>query len=206
VPARNRRRKATRYEPKNLCWTSRIHFSGVRFLTGCSSSSSSTPKVAITATSGGGQTAQVGAPFTNPLVATVNSNGSPASGVSVTFTAPARARAAFSRRAEPPRKPILPTPAVWRPRRHSPQIRPPAATPLPPRRREWAGLRRRFYLDQQPRRCRCHPGDERHTAKHGGQHALYKSTGGDGGRQLQQPRAGSRRADYLHGGSQPDGS
>ena len=58
------------------------------FLTGCSSSSSSTPKVAITATSGGGQTAQVGAPFTNPLVATVNSNGSPASGVSVTFTAP----------------------------------------------------------------------------------------------------------------------
>jgi len=55
VPARNRRRKATRYEPKNLCWTSRIHFSGVRFLTGCSSSSSSTPKVAITATSGGGK-------------------------------------------------------------------------------------------------------------------------------------------------------
>jgi len=58
------------------------------FLTGCSSSSSSTPKVAITATSGGGQTAQVEAPFTSPLVATVNSNGSPASGVSVTFTAP----------------------------------------------------------------------------------------------------------------------
>ncbi len=58
------------------------------FLTGCSSSSSSTPKVAITATNGGGQTAQVEAPFTSPLVATVNSNGSPASGVSVTFTAP----------------------------------------------------------------------------------------------------------------------
>jgi hypothetical protein len=57
------------------------------FLAGCGGSSKHT--VAIAATSGGGQSAQTGAAFANPLVATVTSNGSPASGVSVTFTAPA---------------------------------------------------------------------------------------------------------------------
>ena len=71
---------------------STLIFSTVTFLTSCSSSSSSTPPahvVAITATSGGGQSAMVGAAFTNPLAATVTLNGSPASGVNVTFTAPA---------------------------------------------------------------------------------------------------------------------
>jgi len=60
------------------------------FLTGCSSSSSSTPPppptIAITATSGSGQKANVGDAFTNMLVATVTSNGTAASGVTVTFT------------------------------------------------------------------------------------------------------------------------
>jgi hypothetical protein len=59
-------------------------------LTGCSSSSSSTtpppPTIAITATSGSGQKANVGEAFTNKLVATVTSNGTAASGVTVTFT------------------------------------------------------------------------------------------------------------------------
>jgi hypothetical protein len=59
------------------------------FLTGCSSSSSTTPPpptIAITATSGSGQTATVGEAFTNMLIATVTSNGTAASGVTVTFT------------------------------------------------------------------------------------------------------------------------
>src|SRR5208282_5419185 len=59
------------------------------FLTGCSSSSSTTPPpptIAITATSGSGQTATVGEAFTNMLVATVTSNGTAASGITVTFT------------------------------------------------------------------------------------------------------------------------
>ena len=60
------------------------------FLTGCSSSNSSTPPpppiLAITATSGSGQKANVGDAFTNMLVATVTSNGTAASGVTVTFT------------------------------------------------------------------------------------------------------------------------
>jgi len=59
------------------------------FLTGCSSSSSTTPPpptFAITATSGSGQTANVGDAFTSMLVATVTSNGTAASGVTVTFT------------------------------------------------------------------------------------------------------------------------
>jgi len=61
------------------------------FLTGCGSSSSSTPPpppptIAIRATSGSGQTATVGEAFTNKLVATVTSNGTAASGVTVTFT------------------------------------------------------------------------------------------------------------------------
>jgi hypothetical protein len=61
------------------------------FLTGCSSSSSSmTPPpprtIAITATSGSGQTTTVGNAFANMLVATVTSNGTAASGVTVTFT------------------------------------------------------------------------------------------------------------------------
>jgi hypothetical protein len=59
------------------------------FLTGCSSSSSTPPPpptIAISATSGSGQTANVGDAFTNMLVATVTSNGTAASGVTVTFT------------------------------------------------------------------------------------------------------------------------
>ena len=59
------------------------------FLTGCSSSSSTPPPpptIAIAATSGSGQTATVGEAFTNKLVATVTSNGTAASGVTVTFT------------------------------------------------------------------------------------------------------------------------
>jgi hypothetical protein len=62
------------------------------FLAGCGGSSSHTtttpPTVAITATSGTPQSAAVGAAFAAPLVATVTSGGTPASGVSVTFTAP----------------------------------------------------------------------------------------------------------------------
>jgi hypothetical protein len=61
------------------------------FLTGCSSSGSSNttpppPTIAITATSGSAQTTTVGDTFTNMLVATVTSNGTAASGVTVTFT------------------------------------------------------------------------------------------------------------------------
>jgi hypothetical protein len=59
------------------------------FLTGCGSSSSTPPPpptIAITAKSGSGQTATVGEAFTNGLVATVTSNGTAASGVTVTFT------------------------------------------------------------------------------------------------------------------------
>jgi hypothetical protein len=68
------------------------------FLIGCGGSSSktttttpppTTTTIAITATSGGGQSATVSTPFAKTLVATVTSNGSPASGVTVTFTAPA---------------------------------------------------------------------------------------------------------------------
>ena len=60
------------------------------FLAGCSSSSSGTtpspPTLAITATSGSAQKANVGDAFTNMLVATVTSNGTAAGGVTVTFT------------------------------------------------------------------------------------------------------------------------
>jgi hypothetical protein len=57
------------------------------FLTGCGSSSSTPPPtLAISATSGSGQTANVDDAFTNMLVATVTSNGTAASGVTVTFT------------------------------------------------------------------------------------------------------------------------
>ena len=59
------------------------------FLTGCGSSSSTPPpppSIAIMATSGSGQTANVGDAFTNMLVATVTSNGTAASGITVTFT------------------------------------------------------------------------------------------------------------------------
>jgi hypothetical protein len=66
-------------------------------LTGCSNSSSSTPPpnnnqtptVAITVSTGSGQSAPVGTAFANPLVANVTSNGTAASGVVVTFSAPA---------------------------------------------------------------------------------------------------------------------
>ena len=69
-------------------------FLSLAFLTGCGSSSSTPPPpppppvVSIAATSGSGQSATVGNPFTNPLVATVTTGGSPTSGVTVTFTAP----------------------------------------------------------------------------------------------------------------------
>lgn len=59
------------------------------FLTGCGGGSSTPPPppiLAITATSGSGQTATVGEAFSNKLVATVTSNGTAASGVTVTFT------------------------------------------------------------------------------------------------------------------------
>jgi hypothetical protein len=57
------------------------------FLTGCSSSSSA-PTVSITASSGSGQSQTVNEAFPNPLIANVTSNGSPASGVTVTFAVP----------------------------------------------------------------------------------------------------------------------
>jgi len=61
-------------------------------LTGCGSSHSKTitppPTIAIAAGSGAGQTATVGGPFANPLVAIVTSNGSPLSGATVTFSVP----------------------------------------------------------------------------------------------------------------------
>jgi hypothetical protein len=56
-------------------------------MTACSSSSSA-PTIAISATSGSGQTQTVNEAFSTALVATVTSNGSPASGVTVTFAAP----------------------------------------------------------------------------------------------------------------------
>lgn len=65
------------------------------FLAGCSSSNSNnnhlttSPIIAITMTSGSGQSATVSTAFASPLVATVTTNGSPTSGVTVTFTAPA---------------------------------------------------------------------------------------------------------------------
>src|ERR1035437_4574413 len=60
------------------------------FLTSCSSSSKATPPVVlIAATSGTPQSAKVGTAFAAPLVATVTTGGSPTSGVTVTFTAPA---------------------------------------------------------------------------------------------------------------------
>lgn len=60
---------------------------------GCSGSSNSTttpppPTISIAATAGTAQSAAIGQPFGTQLQATVTSNGSPASGVSVTFTAP----------------------------------------------------------------------------------------------------------------------
>ncbi len=46
------------------------------------------PTIAITTTSGSGQSAVINAAFAAPLVATVTSNGAPSSGVLVTFAAP----------------------------------------------------------------------------------------------------------------------
>jgi len=59
------------------------------FLTGCNNSSSASQGVSITATSGTPQNTTVGTAFLLRLAATVQSNGSPANGVAVTFTAPA---------------------------------------------------------------------------------------------------------------------
>jgi hypothetical protein len=70
-----------------------ISFS-ISFLSGCGGGSSNsnhlttTPVVAIAATSGSPQTAGITVAFSAPLAATVTTNGSPTSGVSVTFTAP----------------------------------------------------------------------------------------------------------------------
>jgi hypothetical protein len=61
-------------------------------LVACGGSSKTTPPppvVSIAASSGGGQSATVGTAFAAPLVATVTTGGSPTSGASVTFTAPA---------------------------------------------------------------------------------------------------------------------
>ncbi len=65
--------------------------SNLVFLTGCGSSTSTPPPPVetIAATSGTPQSAAVGAAFAAPLVATVTTGGSPTSGVTVTFTAPA---------------------------------------------------------------------------------------------------------------------
>jgi hypothetical protein len=69
-----------------------VVFLALSFLTGCGGSSSTkTPPnqvVAITATTGSGQTAAVGKAFASPLVATVTTNGTPSSGVTVTFAVP----------------------------------------------------------------------------------------------------------------------
>lgn len=65
-----------------------LFFLVLAFLTSCSSSSNATPPpptIAITATGGSGQTANVGEAFTNKLVATVTSNGTAAGGVAVLF-------------------------------------------------------------------------------------------------------------------------
>ena len=99
------------------------------FLTGCGSSSSSStppppPTIAITATSGSGQKANVGDAFTNMLVATVKSNGTAASGVTVTFT-PAPGPTGQSCTPPPP---LLPPPPMAPRRSHALQTRRPAPT------------------------------------------------------------------------------
>jgi hypothetical protein len=61
------------------------------FLSSCSNSSLTTSPpatIAITVKSGSPQNAAISTAFANPLVANVTSNGTPASGVTVTFSAP----------------------------------------------------------------------------------------------------------------------
>jgi hypothetical protein len=65
-----------------------IALSMVAALVACSSSSSSTKTIAITASGGTPQSATVGAAFTTALQATVTSSGSPVSGVTVSFSVP----------------------------------------------------------------------------------------------------------------------
>ena len=70
-----------------------LSLGAIASLIACSSSSTNpvtgnSPDISIAATGGNGQSATVGKAFANPLVATVTSNGSPASGASVSFTAP----------------------------------------------------------------------------------------------------------------------
>ncbi len=65
----------------------------VSVFVGCSGSNNGSttppqPTISIAATAGSSQSAAIGQPFATALQATVTSNGSPASGVSVTFTAP----------------------------------------------------------------------------------------------------------------------
>ena len=74
------------------CWSVlALSFAAFGFSTGCGSSSAPPPPPAevIAATSGGGQNTTVGTAFASSLVATVTKGGPPASGVGVTFTAPA---------------------------------------------------------------------------------------------------------------------
>jgi hypothetical protein len=72
-----------------------IGLATISALVACSSGSGSSsspppppPTIAISATGGSSQSAQVGSAFGTQLQATVTSNGSPASGVKVTFAAP----------------------------------------------------------------------------------------------------------------------
>ncbi len=65
-----------------------ILFLAISFLTGCSSSSTP-PTIAIAASAGTPQSAQINQPYATALQATVTANGNPVgAGVSVTFTAP----------------------------------------------------------------------------------------------------------------------
>jgi hypothetical protein len=65
-----------------------LGLSMVAALVGCSSSTSPSPTIAVAVASGNNQAATVGTAFGAALSVMVTSNGSPASGVSVTFTAP----------------------------------------------------------------------------------------------------------------------
>lgn len=58
-------------------------------LSGCNGVDRYPPTPVVTVASGSGQSAVVGSPFGAPLVATVTVNGTPSTGVSVIFTAPA---------------------------------------------------------------------------------------------------------------------
>jgi hypothetical protein len=65
-----------------------LGLSMVAALVGCSSTAAPSPTIGVTVASGNNQAATVGTAFGTALSVTVTSNGSPASGVTVTFTAP----------------------------------------------------------------------------------------------------------------------